>query len=192
MLAGVTIYQIFWWPSIIKSEVTVRSFLDMKRDEVLKKMASIFVDVRGHCYNWMDVRFKLIHKKEYLLCKLQIFYFSLETMPRIDAFDVLRKDCVSRVLKIFHVLWCLLTKIKETKIILRNICYSPQTKNSISLEVNRRRNKTFARFNFCKFSIEIQAKIRKPHFFSGLSCPLKLKRFRTTTSHWNGIEILVW
>ena len=76
----------------------------MKRDEVLKKIASIFVDVWGHCYNWMDVRFKLIHKKEYLLCKLQIFYFSLETMPRIDAFDVLRKDCVSRVLKIFHVL----------------------------------------------------------------------------------------
>ena len=125
--ASVTIYQIFWWPSIIKSEVTVRSFLDMKRDEVLKKMASIFVDVRGHCYNWMDVRFKLIHKKEYL-CKLQIFYFSLETMPRIDAFDVLRKDTASRVLKIFHVLWCLVTKIKETKIILRNIYYSPQSK----------------------------------------------------------------
>ena len=77
----------------------------MKRDEVLKKMASIFVDVRGHCYNWMDVRFKLIHKKEYLLptyvCKLQIFYFSLETMPRIDAFDVLRKYKASRVLKYF-------------------------------------------------------------------------------------------
>ena len=72
----------------------------MKRDEVLKKMASIFVDVRGHCYNWMDVRFKLIHKKEYL-CKLQIFYFSLETLSRIDAFDVLRKYTASRVLKYF-------------------------------------------------------------------------------------------
>ena len=75
----------------------------MKRDEVLKKMASIFVDVRGHCYNWMDVRFKLIHKKEYLpmYVNFKSFIFSLETMPRIDAFDVLRKY-TTRVLKTFH------------------------------------------------------------------------------------------